>query len=114
MLEHHSQNSRQDEHTNSDWQQHLPSYLHELIEAVARERGAIPDIEIHEASHLRDEPEDVLHAVAYRRRKQYQSDQSQHGSESCKANGLQPEVRMFRRAKNADESDDCQRHKTQS
>src|SRR5271169_2412379 len=114
ILEHDSQNSRQNENTNSDGQQHFPSYFHELIEAVARERGAIPDIEIHEASHLRDKPEDVLNAIAHRRRKQYQSDQTQNGSESCQANRLNAEVRMLRHATNADEGDRCQCQESQS
>src|SRR5580692_5379477 len=105
ILEHDSQNSGQDENADSDGQQHLPSNFHELVEAVARERGAIPDIQIHKASHLRDEPEDVLNAIAHRRRKQYQSDQTQSGSESCQANRLNAEVRMLRHATNADESD---------
>src|SRR5579863_1686348 len=105
ILEHHSQNSGQNENTNSDWQQHFPSNFHELIEAVARERGAIPDIEIHETGHLRDKPEDVLNAIAHRRCKQYQSDQTQNGSEPCQANRLNAEVRMLWHATNADESD---------
>src|SRR5580692_1055727 len=114
MLEHYSQNSREDKHADPDRQQHLPSYFHELIEAVTRERGAIPDIQIHEAPHLRDEPEDILNAIPYRRHEQDEADESQHGAESGQANRLDSKVRMLRHPPNADEGNHCQAQESQS
>src|SRR5580704_18046300 len=101
MLENYPQNRRQDEDADSNRQLHLPSYFHELIEAVAGERGPIPDVQIHKSSHLRDEPINILNAVSHWRHEQDQADQAKHRTKPSQANGLHPEVRMLRHTAHA-------------
>src|SRR5229473_5960949 len=92
----HSYHRRQDQHADSQWQQDLPSYFHELIEAIARKRAAIPDVHIHRSSDLRGKPENILDTVAHRRGKQEQADRPEQRAESGKADRLHPEIWMLR------------------
>src|SRR5437879_15165 len=89
------------EYAQPHGQENLPSYFHELVKAVTRERATIPDIEVHERRNFRDEPVNVLNADANWREEQDQANQSEHYSESRQTDGLNPEVRMLRHSSGA-------------
>src|SRR6266850_1910373 len=95
-------------------QENLPSYLHELVKAVTRERATIPDIEVHERGNFGDEPVNVLNADANWREEQDQANQSEHYSESRQADRLNTKVRMLWHASRAVEAHPRQKEKGDS
>src|SRR6266851_6863371 len=88
--------SRQNQNAQSNRQKDFPSYLHELVKTVTRERATIPDIEVHKPGNFDREPINILDADANGGDEQDQSNQAEHCAESCEADGLNPEQGMFR------------------
>src|ERR1700683_1554 len=89
----HSDDGSQDQERQTGGQQNFPSYFHELVEAVTRERATIPDVEVHEPGNFGREPENVVHANADGREEQNQTDESENRAESGSPYGLTFESR---------------------
>src|SRR5258708_12238749 len=87
--------SRQNQNAQSYRKEDFPSYLHELVKTVTRERATIPDIEVHERGNFDREPVNVLDADADGRDEQDQANQAEYCPESPKPDGLNPEHVMF-------------------
>src|SRR6516164_9677843 len=99
MLEEDPHDGGGQKHSDSSWQQNFPSHFHQLIEAIAREGAAVPDVEIHECGNLGGEPENILHPVAYGRNEEDESDKAKCGAESRETEGLDAEVRVLGHAR---------------
>src|SRR5581483_108077 len=70
----HPHNRGGDQHAQAERQQHLPTYFHELVKTVARERSPVPDVQVHEYGNFCGEPVDILNTITNRRDKENQSD----------------------------------------
>src|SRR5256885_11342445 len=86
----------QNQNSQTDRQQDFPSYLHELVKAISRERATIPDIHVHEPGNFGGEPENILHAKTDCGNKKNEANQSENGTEACKPDGLNAKERMLR------------------
>ena len=99
-----SYNGGQDQHADSHRQQNFPSYFHQLIEAVARERAAIPDVQYMETATLAMNQKMSCTRSRTGGNEQDQADQRQHRAESAQPDGLNFEERMLRHAGGAVET----------
>src|ERR1700689_539928 len=95
----------QNQNAQTQGQQDFPSYLHELVKAISRERATIPDIEVHERGNFRREPENILHPQADRRIEQDQSDEGEQDAKYGEADGLNAEQGMLGHARRVKETD---------
>src|SRR5579863_9210051 len=101
----HRHEAAADQQSQSHRKENLPSYFHELVEAITRERATIPDIEVHEPGNFCREPENVADAVADWRNEHGQTDQGEHDSESSQAYRLHAEERMLGHSHRVEEAD---------
>src|SRR6185312_4251171 len=83
-------------------------------EAVTRERGAVPDVQVHEYSDLGDEPIYVLNPIADWWYEENQTNQPQCAGKAGQPQRLRLEIRMFRHPDHAQERESSQDQKRKS